>query len=87
MELEWWIQEAGTHKQSPVISPVPDLITETSASLVGWCFRIKGARQGAMVNKRETNAHRCTGTSGSVSYTENLCQEQVSCEYFDLDRQ
>lgn len=40
-----------------------------------------------MVNRREADAHQCTGTSGSVSGTEDLCHGQVSCGCFDSDRQ
>ena len=36
MELDWWVQEAATHNQLPVTSPVPDLIIVTDASLLGW---------------------------------------------------
>ena len=40
-----------------------------------------------MVNRREADAHQCTGTSGSVSGTEDPRQGQVSCGCFDSDRQ
>ena len=40
-----------------------------------------------MVSGGETDAHKCTGTLGSVSGTEDLCQGQVSRGCFDLDGQ
>ena len=41
---------------------------------------IRGAGQGAMVNRRETDAYQCTGAAGSVSCPEDLCQRQITFE-------
>ena len=40
-----------------------------------------------MISRRETDAHKCTGTPGNVSGTKNLCQGQVSHRCFDEDGQ
>ena len=43
-ELEWWVQEAATHNQSPVTPSVPNMIIETNASLIGWDAQHQGCQ-------------------------------------------
>ena len=55
--LEWWVQEAATHNQSPVTPPVPNMITETDASLIGWGAQHQGCQTGGQWSVEEKQMH------------------------------
>ena len=57
LELRWWIDSIREWNGRAIISPSPDLVIETDASLTGWGAVLDQQRIGGAWNSEEKELH------------------------------
>ena len=71
-DLQWWIHQLSTWNGRSIISPAPDLIITTDASLKGWGAVCQGVHTRGLWTKEESllhiNAHLRMDNRTAVAY-------------------
>ena len=80
-DLQWWIDQLSIWNGRSLISPAPDLIITTDASLKGWGAVSGSSYQGTLDPGGILTAYKCPRTQGSSFCLESFLQEskETSC--------
>ena len=80
-DLQWWIDQLSIWNGRSLISPAPDLIITTDASLKGWGAVSRSSYQGTLDPGGILTAYKCPRTQGSSFCLESFLQEskETSC--------
>ena len=80
-ELRWWLLHMETWNGKAIMSPGPDMIIQTDASLKGWGAYLEGRPASSgdkwpLVGDRDQTANKLPRTEGSGAGGAIICEEQ-----------